>query len=86
MKESIEVEVVVGVDLVEVKAEVGEKEAAIVDIEIEIFQKERNHTQIQWTNLTIILNNYFDLSLFFTFWMKLLFVNLDKFNYIEWYY
>ena len=47
LKENTEVEVVVGVDLVEAKVEVGEKEAAIVDIGIEILQKERNHIQIQ---------------------------------------
>ena len=42
MKENTEVEVVVGVDLVEAKVEVGEKEVAIVDIGIEILEKERN--------------------------------------------
>ena len=47
LKENIEVEVVVGVDLVEAKVEVGEKEAAIVDIGIGILQKEKNHIQIQ---------------------------------------
>ena len=47
LKENTEVEVVVGVDLVEAKVEVGEKEVAIVDIGIEILQKERNHIQIQ---------------------------------------
>ena len=91
MKEITEVEVEVGVDLVEVKVEVGEKEAAIVDIGIEILQKERNHIQIQWTNLTIILNNFCRLTFFwfaffnflngiFVLWIYI------KFNYIEWYY